>query len=100
MTLIQRLLQNIFFSLKGVRDNLARTVNIKIPYTCQDPKILESIKSIAAEHPGNLPLVLYLEDSNKRLEKMRFSDIRLSHSANCLKALRESLGSLTVRLGI
>ena len=88
------------FSLKGIRDNLARTVSIKIPYTCQDPKILESIKSIAAEHPGNLPLVLYLEDSNKRLEKMRFSDIRLSHSANCLKALRENLESLTVRLGI
>ena len=43
---------------------------------------------------------LLSKKKNKRLEKMRFSDIRLSHSANCLKALRENLESLTVRLGI
>ena len=86
--------------LKDIRKNLARTINIKIPYTCQDPNVLQSIKDIAEEFPGNYPLVLYLEDSNQNLDKVRFSEIRISSSSECLEKLRVSLPETTVRIGI
>ena len=88
------------YSLKNIRSNLARTINIKVPYTAQDPKILSAIKSIAQKHTGNLSSVLYLEDSNQRLEKIRFGDIRMSGDDFCLKELRQSLHDCIVRIGI
>ena len=86
--------------LKDIRNNLTRTINIKIPYSCQDPNMLESIKDIAKAFSGNYPLVLYLEDSNQNLDKVRFSEIRVSSSKECLEALRSSLPEVTVRIGI
>ena len=86
--------------LKDIRNNLARTVNIKIPYNCQDPNILESIKGIAKEFPGNYPVILYLEDSNQQLDKVKFSKIRVSSSSECLETLRGSLPEAIVRIGI
>ena len=88
------------YSLKGIRDNLARTINIKIPYTSQEPSILQSIKEVADKYSGNLPLILYLEDSNQRLEKIRFSDIRMSNNDECLDTLRNRLPDCIVRIGI
>ena len=88
------------YSLKGIRENLARAVNIKVPYTSQNPEILKTIKKTALQYSGNLALVLYLEDSNQRLEKIRFADIRMSASDDCLKELRQELKDVTIRIGI
>ena len=97
---IPKVIAGNIYSLKNIRSNLARTINIKVPYTAQDPKILNTIKSIAQTHKGNLSSVLYLEDSNQRLEKIRFGDIRMSGDDYCLKELREKLHDCIVRIGI
>ena len=93
-------MRKLIYSLKNIRLNLARTINIKVPYTAQDPKILNKIKSMSQKYKGNLSSVLFLEDSNQRLEKIRFGDIRMSGDDDCLKELRENLHDCIIRIGI
>jgi DNA polymerase-3 subunit alpha len=88
------------YTLKAIRSNLARSINIKIPYTYQDPKILDKIKEVANSYPGKLPLVLFLENSDQTFNKVRFAEIRLSPDSRCLKEIRLKLDQSTVRIGI
>jgi len=95
-----KIIADNIYSLKNIRENLSRVINIKIPYTYQDTKILDQIKKIAKSYPGKLPLVLYLENSDQTFNKLRFSEIRLSSKSDCLKELRSRLEKATIKIGI
>ena len=95
-----KIIADSIYRLKGIRENLSRTINIKIPYTYQDDKVLDKIKQISKSYPGKLPVVLFLENSDQTFNKLRFSEIRLSSNADCLKAIRNSLDQATIRIGI
>ena len=95
-----KIIADSIYRLKGIRENLSRTINIKIPYTYQDDKILDKIKQISKSYPGKLPVVLFLENSDQTFNKLRFSEIRLSSNADCLKEIRNSLDQATIRIGI
>ena len=88
------------YKLSGIRDNLARTINIKVPFTCQDPSILKKIKKVSEENKGKLPLILHLENSHQKLEKLRFADIRMSSGDDCLDQLRGISPDINVKIGI
>ena len=88
------------YKLSGIRDNLARTINIKVPFTCQDPSILKKIKKVSEENKGKLPLILHLENSHQKLEKLRFADIRMSPGDDCLNQLRGISPDINVKIGI
>ena len=88
------------YSLKAIRGNLARSINIKIPYTYQDPKILDKIKEVAKSYTGKLPIILFLENSDQTFNKVRFAEIRLSPESDCLKEIRRRLDKATVKVGI
>ena len=88
------------YKLSGIRDNLARTINIKVPFTCQDPSILKKIKRVSEENKGKLPLILHLENSQQKLEKLRFADIRMSSGDDCLDQLRGISSDINVKIGI
>ena len=95
-----KIIVNNIYNLKGIRDNLARTINIKLPFTCRDPEILTKIKKIANRNKGPLPLILHLENSSKKLEKIRFSDMRMNSTDACLKELRNISNEINVKIGI
>ena len=95
-----KIIADSIYGLKGIRENLSRSINIKIPYTYQDDKILDKIKQIAKSYPGKLPVVLFLENSDQTFNKLRFSEIRLSSGADCLKEIRNSLEQATIKIGI
>ena len=95
-----KIIADSIYALKGIRENLSRSINIKIPYTYQDDKILDKIKQVAKSYPGKLPVVLFLENSDQTFNKLRFSEIRLSSSADSLKEIRSSLKEATIKIGI
>ena len=95
-----KVIADSIYSLKSIRSNLARSINIKIPYTYQDPKILDKIKEVANLYPGKLPIVLFLENSDQTFNKVRFAEIRLSPESDCLKEIRLKLEQATVKIGI
>ena len=95
-----KVIADSIYSLKSIRNNLARSINIKIPYTYQDPKILDKIKEVANLYPGKLPIVLFLENSDQTFNKVRFAEIRLSPESDCLKEIRLKLEQATVKIGI
>ena len=95
-----KVISDSIYSLKAIRSNLARSINIKIPYTYQDPKILDKIKKVSDSYPGKLPVVLFLENSDQTFNKIRFAKIRLSPDSACLKEIRSKLDQATVKIGI
>ncbi len=88
------------YKLSGIRDNIARSINIKVPFTCQDSSILNKIKRVAEANKGKLPLILHLENSIQKLEKIRFSDIRMNPENACLEQLRNISHDINVKIGI
>ena len=88
------------YTLNNIIENLSRTLNIKIPYNYRDPKILESIKDTTALFPGSCPVILYLENSNNKFDKVKLSKIRLSASKECIEHLKTNLNQASIKIGI
>ena len=62
--------------------------------------MLDSIKKISLNYPGNHPIILYLENSQHQYNKVKLSDCRITTDHDCLSALRKELIGTTVRIGI
>ena len=88
------------FDLQNLRKTLSKVINIKIPYSYKDEKILNSIKENALQFPGNYPVILYLENSDQRYDKIKLPDIRMSSDIVSIDSLREKLDQATVKIGI
>ena len=88
------------YPLNNIVQTLSKTVNIKISYNYKDPKILESIKDTTALFPGNCAVVLYLENSNNKFDKIRLPKIRISASKDCIEHLKTKLDKASIKIGI
>jgi len=88
------------FDLVNIRKTLSKAINIKIPYSYKDPKILNLIKDNASEFQGTFPVILYLENSDQRYDKIKLADIRMSSDIASIESLRNKLDKATVRIGI
>ena len=88
------------FELSNLRQTLSKVINIKIPYSYKDEKILNNIKENASQFPGNYPVILYLENSDQRYDKIKLPDIRMSSDIASMDSLREKLDQATIKIGI
>jgi len=85
--------------IRNVREKYSKHIHVKIPFDQNDPKLLNSIKSIAESNKGQCRFILNIEASTGYLQKVVSQDLNVSSHSDFIQSLRKIVGNDNVWIG-
>ncbi|NLY70160.1 MAG: DNA polymerase III subunit alpha [Clostridiales bacterium] len=91
-----KILADEIYPLEGYKEaNLSTAVKIRIPVVMDEEFVLEEIKDILQKHPGDTPVLIYLESSGRCLSAE--TNLWVNPSDEFFRVLEDTLGSENVK---
>ena len=96
---VLKIIADDIVDIRNVRDKFSKHIHVKISYDQNDPKILNSIKSLAETHKGRCRFILNVEASNGYIQKLVSQDLNVSSKSHFVQGLRDIVGDDNVWIG-
>ena len=97
---INRMVANQIFPIKGIKNQLIKNINIKLPFSADKKNILNTLNSLHDEFKGHYSLILHLEKSTGVSDKILLNKLKFSIDSQTMKKLRKDFQENNVWLSM
>ena len=97
---INRMVANQIFPIKGIKNQLIKNINIKLPFSADKKNILNTLNSLHDEFKGHYSLILHLEKSTGISDKILLNKLKFSIDSQTMKKLRKDFQENNVWLSM